>query len=326
MARSSSNRKLGVKSLVKALSIGASRFCQQPSVPWRTQGAGPATAGIRAWLLAGTGYSQVTEPSRGQLLVLSQDSSWAEASACDMIAHREAAIESLVPLQHGLGDDQLVAWPLLACYYSTYFAAQALLRCLGLGTVYLGTDEASRLAAAWNMRGFPSSVSPGNYCFCITLSAPASITLRRIGGAGGAHQQFWTGFEQLRRDIQEVLLTSPALSILDPLVRQAADAEYDRLMESFFQTQLAGSCGLDYGWLSSHRNSVNYRFAGNCWRMNWHSSAGTVSELRRILDRFGSGSRSLPASSSDFSGRHVVFVAARLCKVISESTLGFRRP
>jgi hypothetical protein len=214
-----------MNSLIKALSIGASRFAQQPKTPWKQGTAQPSTTGIRNWLILGTGYSSVYRNTSSEIVVECIDDSWAEANGSDLIANREAALESLQPRQHKAYSNRSVAWPLVTSYYSAYFAVQSFLRCLGLEP-----EEIDLITAAWHFRGFPISLTAGNYGFSIELSVPTKIVLRKMGSSGGAHHQFWTGFRQSQSAIHHVLLLSPGLNTLSTTERQAADGDYVKLV------------------------------------------------------------------------------------------------
>ena len=216
--------------LIKALAVGASRYGQQPQVSWSDADSEPTKTGLRAWLLSGTGYSNVYVRPGGEIAIECIDSAWAEANASDLIANREAALESLLPRVHTAYSNRSVAWPLVTCYYSAYFAAQSFLRCLGLGSIYVEADEAAALTAAWSARGFSVSLSARNYGFSVELSTPVTIVLRKLGSAGGAHRQFWMGFGQSQHAIHEALLLSPGLATLAPTERQVADSEYTKLV------------------------------------------------------------------------------------------------
>ncbi len=314
-----------MKYLIKALAVGASRYGQRPQFSWRKD-TEPSTTGLRAWLMNGTGYSQVYRKGPNEIAIECLDSSWAEANASDLIANREAAMESLQPRQHNAYSNQSVAWPIVTSYYSTYFAAQSFLRCIGLGSIYIEQEEAAKLSAAWNARGFPVALAAHNYGFSIELSVPVKILLRQLGSAGGAHQQFWIGFRQSQAAIHEALLLSPGLGTLGPTERQAADGEYTRLIQMCFRDTSVPSANLNFTWLSSLRNETNYRFSGHAWLMNWHHSAGLIANYQGIIDRYSTGLRTLPEGQRTFSKAHLVFVATRLCQVIRDATSGLKHP
>ena len=85
-----------MNSLVKALAVGAVRFGQQPRSSWKKGDAEPPTTGLRKWLLQGTGYATVSNNTSGQIVIECVDDSWAQGNASDLIANREAALESLL--------------------------------------------------------------------------------------------------------------------------------------------------------------------------------------------------------------------------------------
>jgi hypothetical protein len=309
-----------VKYLIKALGVGALRFGQQPDASWKKTDNEPSKTGIRSWLLDGTGYSSVALNGSTEIAIECLDDDWAKANASDLIANREAAIESLLPRQHSSYSNRSVAWPVITTYYSAYFAVQSFLRCLGLGSVYLEPDEAKMLTAAWSARGFAATISANNYGFSIELSNPVRIVLRKLGSGGGAHHQFWTGFRQLQSAIHQVLLVAPGLGTLSATQRQAADSDYGKLVENCFTEASTSQRAPDFAWLASFRNEVNYRFARQLWLMNWHHSAGLIAHHEVLIHRYSDGAKSLPAAQRNFSKNHLAFVAARFCQLVREST------
>jgi hypothetical protein len=309
-----------VKYLVKALAVGVSRYAQQPEASWKKTDEGPSKTGLRNWLLYGTGYSSVSPSTSGAIVIECIDDSWAKANASDLIANREAAIESLLPRQHRIYSHRSLAWPVVTSYYSAYFAAQSFLRCLGLGSIYLETEEATLLSAAWKARGIPVAVTAGNYSFAVEISIPIKIVLRKLGAGGGAHKQFWTGFRRSQTAIHEALLVSPGLATLSATQRQAADGEYGKLIQtSFIDTSIAPPIQ-NFEWLSDLRNDVNYRFAGNVWLMNWHHSAGLITNHEGLIERYSTGLKSLPEAQRNFSKNHLAYVAARFCQLVRDAT------
>jgi hypothetical protein len=315
-----------MKSLIQALSVGASRFGQQPETSWKVGDAQPSSTGLRNWLLSGTGYSAVYKDVAGGVAIECIGDSWAQANASDLIANREAAIESLLPRQHNAYLNRSVAWPFLTSYYSAYFAAQSFLRCLGLGSIYFEPEESSLITRAWLARGFSVAIATGNYGFAIDLSTPVRVLLRKLGSGGGAHQQFWTGFRQSQAEIHSVLLISPGLNSLSAIQRQAADADYGKLVQLCFSNGSEVPSIQNFIWLSNLRNQVNYRFHGNLWLMNWRHSAGLISNHQKIIDRYSNSFRTLPDAQRNFSKTHLVFVAARLCQLIRDATISLSIP
>ena len=309
-----------MKHLIKALSVGALRFGQNPKTSWSSGAHEPSTTGIRAWLLNGVGYSNVFVNSQNEIEVECIDSSWAEANTSDLIANREAALESLLPRQHQDYSNNSVAWPVITCYYSAYFAAQAFLRCLGLGSVYLESTEADTISKAWAARGFSASVGALNYGFRVELSNPVTIRISKLGSKGGAHQQFWGGFQKLQNPINTTLLSSPAINVLGTLERQSAYAEYTKLVDLCFSSSATALTTPDFNWLSRLRNGINYRFSNHLWLMNWRHTAGLISNHQSIVDRYTHGDRTLPHTHRNFGHTHLIFVATRFCKLVREAT------
>ncbi len=287
---------------------------------WLKSNTEPSETGLRSWLIDGTGYSRVYLNAPGEIAIDCLDNSWAEANASDLIANREAAIESLFPRQHSAYSNRSVAWPLITCYYASYFAAQSFLRCLGLGSIYIEADESALLTAAWSARGFSVPLTASNYGFSVELSTPVRILLRKFGSSGGAHQQFWTGFRQSQAAVHQAILLSPALATLGSTERQAADGDYTKLIQLCFTDCSQMPATLNFTWLANLRNEINYRFSGNVWLMNWRHSAGLIANQQGLIERYSTGLKSLPEKQRNLSKSHLVFVAARLCQVVRDAT------
>lgn len=312
--------------LVKALATGAFRYAQQPRESWVDGDAEPAKTGLRNWLLEGTGYSTVYLDPSGEIEIECIGDSWAIANASDLVANREAALESLLPRQHSEYSNRSVAWPFITSYYSAYFAAQSFLRCLGLGSIYLEAREATRLTSAWKARGFAATVVAHNYGFAVELSNPTKIRLRKLGSTGGAHQQFWNGFRTLQSAIHRVLLIETALHSLSATLRQAADGEYSKLVQMCFTDSSSLPATQNFVWLANLRNDVNYRFSGHLWLMNWRHSAGLVTNHQTLINRYANSLKALPDGQRNFTKNHLVFVAARFCQLVRDATANLSIP
>jgi hypothetical protein len=152
------------------------------------------------------------------------------------------------------------------------------------------------------------------------------IVLRKLGSAGGAHYQFWTGFRQSQAAIHQVLLLSPGLDTLSAIQRQAADGDYGKLVQLCFTDASEVPSTQNFAWLANLRNEINYRFYGHVWLMNWRHSAGLVSNHQTLIDRYSTGLRSLPDAQRNFSKSHLVFVAARFCQLIRDATFNLSIP
>jgi hypothetical protein len=315
-----------VKYLVKALTIGASRYAQQPEVTWQTGATEPSKTGLRNWLIDGTGYSIASHRTSGDIALECIDDSWARSNGSDLIANREAAIESLFPRVHKLYSHRSLAWPIVTTYYSFYFAAQTFLRCLGLGSIYIEDKEAQLLSAVLIGRGFSTRFVAGNYVFAIELSNPVNIVLRKFGSGGGAHKQFWNGFQRSQNAIHEALLVSPGLNTLSTAQRQAADSEFEQLIQTSFIDTSVSTNVPDFEWCSKLRNSVNYRFDGHAWLMNWQHSTGLITNHELIIQRYLSGLKELPEVQRNFSKNHLAYVAARFCQLVKAATLTLSAP
>jgi hypothetical protein len=310
-----------MRNLIKALSVSASRFTLRPAASLTTGTNEPSTTGIRAWLLNGVGYSSVSKSKQNEIVVECVDTSWAEANASDLVANREAAFESLLPRQHQEYGNEAVAWPVITCYYSAYYSAQTFLRCQGLGSLYLEGTEADTINSAWKAKGFSAEIESSNYIFQIDLSKPVTtVRISKIGGKGGAHQQFWNGFQKLQSNVHWTLLSSPTLNILSQQERQSAHVEYKNFIDLCFSKTNTTSSSHDFGWLSKLRNEINYRFTKHLWLMNRRHSAGLISNHQRIIDRYSNGDRSPPTSHRNFSHTHLVYVATRFHKLIRKAT------
>lgn len=303
--------------------MATTRFAQQPNQVAGERPHWGLGEGMRYWLIHGTGYSSVTQNLSGHFDIECVGDSWASCNAHDLLCNREAAFESLLPRQHESYGNKSLAWPVISSYYAVYFSTQSLMRCLGLGTIYIDRSESKCLNDAWQARGFPK-IDQGNYVFSIDLALPIKIALRKLGGGGGAHKQFWQAFEQSQTHIESVLLTSNALSSLSAAQRQDAFLEFKKLIQVSFENRLNVPPQLEFGWMSDLRNAINYRFENNVWLMNWHHKTGLVPKYEALIARYQTTSRVLPEAMRDFSGSHLAFVSAKFCQLVFEGSSTLR--
>ena len=308
------------------MAVGASRFAQQPDQTWQGENGGPSSTGLRSWLLEGIGYSNVTRNLSGDFIIECHDDSWSKANASDLIANREAAKESLHPRQNPAYGNKSLAWPIITAYYAAYFSAQSFLRCLGLGSIYIENGEANNLNTAWLARHFSAGLQASNYGFEIQLTTPIKIVLRTWGSSGGAHKQFWEGFRRSQNAIGQVLLISDGLNTLSAYQRQTAHNEYKRLIDQAFGNSSSITKTLDFQWLSSIRNKINYRFSDNVWLMNWQHTTGLIPNQELLIERYKASTRSLPDAQRNYSKRHLAFVATRFCQIVEDATTSLSPP
>lgn len=315
-----------MRSLTKILELGASRFSQQPEISWANNHLAPTRTGIREWLLQGTGYNSVKQNQNGavEIDLPGRDTTWADANGSDLIAHREAALESLYPRNHECYNDTSAAWPLISNYYAAYFAAQALLRCLGIGTMYLDKEEEGRVNEAWNLRGFKAKLVGSNYRFLIDSNGPSTITIYTNSRGTGAHATFWSTFKAVRNEIDQRILLGKVFGALDNTTRISGAQEIAMLLSQCFTADDAIDATFDYQWLSDLRNRINYRFDENVWMMSWNSRAGLVSGHQKLIER--TLSKMKPISIVGSNTRRLIVVATLLCKLVHDSTATFKVP
>lgn len=216
---------------------------------------------LRSWITAGdwTPNSGVTSKKlRGTVHALDV---YSEACVRDAIKFGVVAFESAAMLDASTADNRSCAWQFIKYYYSAYYAANGLMRLAGQACMNLNPFDCSSinsLTSAYGVGGTTdkNKIAKGLYYLNINTSSDPMFTLSTLGGKGGVHIQFWSGFLNYLQALRSTLLNSPA-----PQTEKIAALEDLDLLRSELQRGGVAQAS----WLSEARNSVNYRFEHSVW-------------------------------------------------------------
>lgn len=157
--------------------------------------------------------------------------------------------------QHGV-----FSWPLLKIYYSSFFAAHAIMRSRGHGVVNLDKKTVEHLNAVANI--YDDSIptlTPGMYTFSRQRhpdNAPSEISLvfRKDSSGRGVHEGFWDIFckflnSEAEKSVHEGAVNS---AVFLGLVSELQDAI----------RSMSARRGI---WISFMRNGINYQHNYDSW-------------------------------------------------------------
>jgi hypothetical protein len=172
------------------------------------------------------------------------------------LASRESFFVSLVDRQAS----SLSGWPLLKLYYSSFFAAHAIMRSRGVGVVNLNksvTDHLNAVLCAYHSSSL--NVSPGQFVYKViqdshTSSGEISISLSPAVRGSGVHDSFWVEFCDflVKEASKAVEIAVPFASDFVAGVSELSDA-------------IKGGGSHGAAWISGVRNEINYQHRHNTW-------------------------------------------------------------
>lgn len=233
--------------------------------------------GFKSWIFDGTYSPAITE--EGDLFLERVPvEQFSNAMSLDFERFSLSSLETYcvaLSEQHEFGS---ASWPLLKLYYSSFFAAHAILRGRGAGVVNLEKSHADHLTQIIQIYGDPDHVfKSGSYLITTSIQGgigrgELSVKLKRAPEKKGVHEAFWLMFS-------------------DYLVEQAEVAIVAGLPDSkeFLLSSMALRAALLEGgggssWMSSIRNRINYQHDFETWLpFRKGSEASIVSKFSREL-------------------------------------------
>lgn len=178
-----------------------------------------------------------------------------QALANDLNRFASAAFESAA----GIGPDpclpRSLAWGSVRSYYSAFFAAHAFMRLFGSACVQLDSehvDQVFRVALAFGRAGGLTTIESG---FFVAEVEPAfdTITFRRLRDS---HRDTWASLLSVLNMLEQSIPTANAL--------RSYKLEASALI-SDLKAPLTRSGSVKGNWLSTVRNSINYRHSHGVW-------------------------------------------------------------
>jgi hypothetical protein len=206
--------------------------------------------GLRKWFVRGA-YRGNIEPNSPTVVLGNVDpSNLLGYLAFDYEHFSLASYESFSVVALESINCKLVSWSLLKLYYSAFFAAHAIMRCLGAAVVKIDREQIDIINAIVGAAvGSSPNLVPGMYLCKITEIRPGQLEVRlepHTDGAG-VHDGFWKTFA----------------IFLDGEVEKSVTAS-----DSDANTMLAGVDEINKkvrGWLAARRNDINYQQKFGVW-------------------------------------------------------------
>lgn len=215
------------------------------------------------------------------------------ANDCNRMAM--AAIESISGVKEDVTFPKSSSWATIRSYYSSFFAAHALLRIFGYSYSQLEiayTNKILEVAKTLGVDGGINKIESGLYRIVIDKS----FTTLRFEKQKDSHKDMWKGFLGLIDELDTNISKTTAITV------QKTKA-HDLLMEVKKCVTKNGSRPVG-NWLSELRNQVNYQHSHGAWfpyeievmdrrviqavTTSWQNSSDTFDVLnkRKELNKF----------------------------------------
>ncbi len=164
--------------------------------------------------------------------------------------------ESFSELSPSNFSSRSIGWVLIKAYYSSYFAAHALLRMTGCAITQIDGDLANSIMKNLQLNGGTPhwQISSSQYFVRYDEIQQLLLFQDKHGAKGGSHQFVWKKFGEL-------------LNSLISSCKQNGSVYQSELLlfENISDILTAKSKTPDFSWLSSVRNSINYGFSHSVW-------------------------------------------------------------
>jgi hypothetical protein len=176
------------------------------------------------------------------------------ASDCNRFA--SAALESVACIDDASKQVKATAWILIRLYYSSFYAANAILRILGQSTSQLETEHVNAVYRIADLFGYaPVSGIASGYYDCKYDQMNGVLVCQKATVSMGAHETFWKLFASTINRLGSDMLSSGSLVANQPVTGKLLELEENLC----FAGRNAGN------WLSFVRNQVTYRHAYGSW-------------------------------------------------------------
>ena len=233
---------------------GARVILQSARLPIFQPGSTSA-ADIKAWIASQNYFVDTDVANTTFALRPSSSVELRQALANDFNRLTLAAFESAA----GVAPDPFVprslAWGSIRAYYSAFFAAHGLMRLFGTACVQLEDEHVDQIFAAAQTFGKAGTLSALDAGFFAAEISPSfhSITFRRLRDS---HRDTWSTLLAVLTAVESSIANASALS--------AQKLEAAALV-SDARSGLTHASSAKGNWLSTVRNSINYRHAHGVW-------------------------------------------------------------
>jgi hypothetical protein len=153
----------------------------------------------------------------------------------------------------------VVSWPLLKCYYASFFAAHSVMRSKGLGVTRITSQQAQRLTNVIKIYNpAAKGAAGGDYIFKVSQNEEGEKNIKchlsPAPSGKGVHDIFWSAFSKF--------LTDEAQDSIEGAMPEAGEffTEVTQLVDA-----IKNGGGSKGSWLSSVRNQINYEHLYDTW-------------------------------------------------------------
>lgn len=183
--------------------------------------------------------------------------------------------ESFSEVQPSQFANRSIGWALIRAYYSSYFAAHAILRMAGRCVTQIDNQLSHSVMRTLQSTGSAPTWVIGKSQYLVKYDEIQQLLAfeDKHSAQGGSHQFVWKMFGEL---ISELITSSKLLG---------SAYQQEILLLSRISDTLTSQQGLsDFSWLSNVRNSVNYTFSHSVWfpydGMDSRQSAKLIQQLK----------------------------------------------
>jgi hypothetical protein len=211
---------------------------------------------IKSWFQAGDYEYDLASSSSPIPIIRNATRSFEPTLASEVDRFLCAMGESFSELRPSNFASRSISWALIRAYYSSYFAAHALLRMTGCCVTHIDAGLSQTIMRALQINGaYPRwQISTSQYSVKYDEKQQLLSFEEKHNAKGGSHQFVWKKFGDLLTELISSCKRNNS-------VYQAELLLFERISEILTFQQRAP----DFSWLSSVRNSVNYSFAHSAW-------------------------------------------------------------
>ena len=210
---------------------------------------------VKAWV-ANQNYFFTQDIAAASFSLRASDpSQLRQALANDLNRLASAAFESAAGIGLDSALPRSLAWGAVRSYYSAFFAAHAFMRLFGTACVQLDDEHVAQVFSAAQVMGRSNGLPAlDSGFFAVSIDAAfQAVTFRRLKDS---HRDTWATLVLVVDTLQAGLPATTALS--------SHKLEASALL-SDLKTQLTRSGSTKGNWLSTMRNTINYRQSHGAW-------------------------------------------------------------
>jgi hypothetical protein len=238
------------------------------------------------------------------------------ALAYDIDRLAAASFETMHSVKRDSVFPKSFGWLIIKCYYAAFFSAHAILRILGISCSQLDTVHVNRvneIATIYNCDN-GKKIKSGYYRCHLLVGENSSLDCSNLKSrGGGSHELFW----KLFRDELSSLGAKIMSSSLHPT--EESQPVYVKIDEIRQNLCLHGCNGGN--WLSSIRNTVNYKHELDAWFPSPKKAKDIADNLYRIQEYWLTDPLNIPLEQNGLKDKLPIFMKTcsfivGLCRVM----------